>query len=162
MFVAWNRQRSWILLWKRFERLEHFVRALRTALRPRIRPLRVVQAAGKPSHQSAQAAHAQKLNAPQTPRRNARGADTSAATRGVRDWRQDEEETRQNTTAPSRRKRRFRVRKESSSSVPVARRGWPWCTRRHRPLALAKLASGGSVLPCSVLSLPCAVSSRFF
>ena len=94
MFVGWNRQRSWISLWKRLQRLRTSLRALRTRLRPRIRPLRVVQAAGKPSHQSHRQRTLPKSNAPTASQRNVEGADASAATRGLRHWRQDEEEKR--------------------------------------------------------------------
>ncbi len=100
MFVGWNRQRSWISLWKRLQRLRTSLRALRTALRPRIRPLRVVQAAGKPSHQSHRQRTLPKSNAPTGSQRNVEGADASAATRGSGDWRQDEEDKGQNTRAP--------------------------------------------------------------
>ena len=71
--------------------------------------------------------HAPKSNAPTASQRNVEGADASAATRGVRDWRQDEEDKGQNTIAPSRRKRRSSGREESLASFL----GWESrdCTR---------------------------------
>ena len=68
-------------------------------------------------------------------------------------------DNQQNTTAPSRRKRRLSGRKESSS-VPVLAR-WPWA-RADTGRSLWQLASGGSVPPCSVLSLPCAAFEPLF
>ena len=74
----------------------------------------------------ARAACRPKSNAPTASQRNVEGADTSAATRGSGDWRQDEEETRAKHHSSLASQASLSGRKESSSSVPVARRGWPW------------------------------------
>ena len=161
MFVAWNRQRSWISLWKRLQRLRTSLRALRTALRPRIRPLRVVQAAGKPSHQSTQAAHAQT----RTRRKRPRGTFGTQISRPRRVARAIGGRTRrrqgQSTTAPSRRKRRFRDGRSPPRAFLLAARVAVG-TRRHRPLALAigKRRQRSSLL-CFIASV-CRFRAAFF
>ena len=68
-------------------------------------------------------------------------------------------DNQQNTTAPSRRKRRLSGRKESSS-VPVLAR-WPWA-RADTGRSLWQLASGGSILPALFYRFRVPLSSRFF
>ena len=89
--------------------------------------------------------HAPKSNAPTASQRNVEGADASAATRGVRDWRQDEEDKGQNTIAPSRRKRRSSGRKESPASVPGL--GIPRLHARMAAVASTFFAKAAVLLP---------------
>ena len=160
MFVAWNRQRSWISLGKRLQRLQRYCRALSTALRPRIRPLRVVQAAGKPSHQSHRQRTLPKSNAPTASQRNVEGADASAATRGLRHWRQDEEEKRA--------KHHSSLASQAScfGAGGVSReRSWagnPALHARSRRRSLRILASGGAPSAALFYRRPYRFSRRFF
>ena len=85
-----------------------------------------------------------KSNAPTASQRNVEGADASPATRGVRDWGQDEEETRAKHHSPLRSQAScFGVegvlleRSCCTARVAVG-------TRRHRPLALAKISKAAA------------------
>ena len=70
---------------------------------------------------------------PQTPHRNAGGADTSAATRGVRYWRQDGERQPAKHHSSLASQASLSGRKESSSSVPGRRA----VARLHARMAVA-------------------------
>ena len=103
----------------------------------------------------------QKSRAPQKPRGNVEGADTSPATRGLRRWRQDGGEATSKTPQLPRvasvvfRDGRSPPRAFFSARVAVG-------TRRHRPLALAIWQAAAAFLPALFYRLRGPLSSRFF
>jgi len=104
-----------------------------------------------------------KLNAPTASQRNVEGADTSPAKRGVRGWRQDEEETRAKHHSPlASQASAFGTEGILLERSCCTARGWPWA-RADRPLALALIwQAAAAFFPCSVFIAPVPFRAAFF